>query len=238
MIAFLTSSPVIGRTAVLNPANGFLDELRKVYSHPRSVLFICSNPDAYEMTDAFSASVQKAFAQEGFLFSSLQILDRRTQNQCGDMIQAADMIFLSGGHVPTQNRFFQEIGLAEKLKEFEGIVIGISAGSMNSAQTVYAQPELKGEAVSKSYQRFLPGLGLTKTMILPHYQMIKYLILDGLRVMEDITYPDSMGRSIYALPDGSYLLLKDGREELHGEAWLISDGEIRLINRENQVLVL
>ena len=43
---------------------------------------------------------------------------------------------------------------------------------------------------------------------------------------------------IYALPDGSYLLLKDGREELHGEAWLISDGEIRLINRENQVLVL
>ena len=238
MIAFLTSSPVIGRTAVLNPANGFLDELRKVYSHPRSVLFICSNPDAYEMTDAFSASVQKAFAQEGFLFSSLQILDRRTQNQCGDMIQAADMIFLSGGHVPTQNWFFQEIGLAEKLKEFEGIVIGISAGSMNSAQTVYAQPELKGEAVSKSYQRFLPGLGLTKTMILPHYQMIKYLILDGLRVMEDITYPDSMGRSIYALPDGSYLLLKDGREELHGEAWLISDGEIRLINRENQVLVL
>lgn len=238
MIAFLTSSPVIGRMAVLNPANGFLDELRKVYSHPRSVLFICSNPDAYEMTDAFSASVQKAFAQEGFLFSSLQILDRRTQNQCGDMIQAADMIFLSGGHVPTQNRFFQEIGLAEKLKEFEGIVIGISAGSMNSAQTVYAQPELKGEAVSESYQRFLPGLGLTKTMILPHYQIIKYLILDGLRVLEDITYPDSMGRSIYALPDGSYLLLKDGREELHGEAWLISDGEIRLINRENQVLVL
>ena len=238
MIAFLTNSPVIGRTAVLNPANGFLDELRKVYSHPRSVLFICSNPDAYEMTDAFSASVQKAFAQEGFLFSSFQILDRRTQNQCGDMIQAADMIFLSGGHVPTQNRFFQEIGLAEKLKEFEGIVIGISAGSMNSAQTVYAQPELKGEAVSKSYQRFLPGLGLTKTMILPHYQIIKYLILDGLRVLEDITYPDSMGRSIYALPDGSYLLLKDGREELHGEAWLISDGEIRLINREHQVLLL
>lgn len=238
MIAFLTSSPVIGRTAVLNPANGFLEELQKVYSHPRSVLFICSNPDAYELTDMFVASIEKAFAQEGMLFSSLQILDRRTQNQCDSLLQKADLIFLSGGHVPTQNRFFQEIGLAEKLKGFEGIIIGISAGSMNSAQTVYAQPELKGEAVSESYQRFLPGLGLTKTMILPHYQIIKYLILDGLRVLEDITFPDSMGRSIYALPDGSYLLLKDGKEELHGNAWLISDGTIRQINRENQTLFL
>ncbi len=238
MIAFLTSSPVIDRTAVLNPVNGFLEELRKVYSHPWSVLFICSNPDAYEMTDAFSVSVQKAFAQEGFLFSSLQILDRRTQDQCDSLLHKADLVFLSGGHVPTQNRFFQEIGLAEKLKEFEEIVIGISAGSMNAAQTVYAQPELKGEAVCESYQRFLPGLGLIKTMILPHYQMIKDSVLDGLRVIEDIAYPDSMGRLIYALPDGSYLLLKDGREELHGEAWLISDGKIRLVNRENQVLVL
>ena len=109
---------------------------------------------------------------------------------------------------------------------------------MNAAQTVYAQPELKGEAVSESYQRFLPGLGLAKTMILPHYQIIKYLLLDGLRVMEDITYPDSMGRSIYALPDGSYLLFKDGKEELHGNAWLISDGISRQINKENQVLTL
>ena len=238
MIAFLTSSPVIGRTAVLNPANGFVKELQKVYSHPWSVLFICSNPDAYELTDMFADTVTKAFAQEGMLFSSLQILDRRTQNQCDSLLQQADLIFLSGSHVPTQNRFFQEIGLAKKLKGFEGMVSGISDGSMNAAQTVYAQRELKGEAVSESYQRFLPGLGLTKTMILPHYQIVKYLLLDGLRVMEDITFPDSMGRSIYTLPDGSYLLLKDGKEELHGNAWLISDGTIRQINKENQVLTL
>ena len=48
--------------------------------------------------------------------------------------------------------------------------------------------------------------------------------------------PDSMGRSIYALVDGSFLLGKDGGEELRGEAYLIeNDGDpahLRLRLRE------
>ena len=71
------------------------------------------------------------------------------------MLCAYDVIFLGGGHVPTQNAFFHRIGLREKIRNFDGIVIGISAGSMNSADVVYAQPELPGEAADESYQRFL-----------------------------------------------------------------------------------
>ena len=41
-----------------------------------------------------------------------------------------DVILLAGGHVPTQNCYFKEIDLKEKIKDFQGIVIGISAGSM------------------------------------------------------------------------------------------------------------
>ena len=63
-------------------------------------------------------------------------------------------------------------------------------------------------------------------MILPHYQMIKDDVLDGLRVFEDIAYPDSIGRTFWAIPDGSFLLIRDGREELRGEAYRISGGAI------------
>ena len=70
---------------------------------------------------------------------------------------------------------------------------------MNCAETVYAQPEEEGEAVDPAYERFLPGLGLTQKMILPHYQAIRDDVLDGLCVMEDIAYPDSMGRQFYLL---------------------------------------
>lgn len=39
--------------------------------------------------------------------------------------------------------FFKEIRLREKIKDFDGIIIAISAGSMNSADIVYCQPEKK-----------------------------------------------------------------------------------------------
>ena len=149
-----------------------------------------------------------------------------------------NVIILSGGHVPTQNTFFQKIGLKDKLNNYDGIVIGISAGTMNCADIVYAHPELDGEAIDSKYQRFIPGLGLTKRMILPHYQMIKDDMLDNLRVFEDIAYPDSIGREFYALNDGSYILSENGIETLYGEAYRIKDGDISLICRNNETLIL
>ena len=105
---------------------------------------------------------------------------------------------------------------------------------MNSAETVYAHPELPGEATDPAYRRFLPGLGLTQKMILPHYQMLKDETLDGLRVMEDIAYPDSCGRRFYVLVDGSYLYI-DGRcETLCGEAYLLADGVLTQITAADE----
>ena len=126
--------------------------------------------------------------------------------------------------------FFAQISLRDLLRSYDKIVMGISAGSMNSADVVYAQPELEGEAIDAGYQRFLTGLDLTKTMILPHYQMIKDNILDGMRIIEDITYPDSQGRKFYALTDGSYLYIDNGQEEICGEAYLIADGKTTQIS--------
>ena len=232
MICFLTGSPVIPGTEVLNPANGLIDELRGCFPENCSGLFICSDPDRAEKTDFFAASIRKSLEDEGFRFQRYQILDGRNEAQAGKLIGQSDLIVLAGGHVPTQNRFFRKIGLKALLKEYTGVIIGISAGTMNCAETVYAQPEMEGEAADPAYRRFLPGLGLTKTMILPHYQMIKDDVLDGLRVFEDIAYPDSMGRTFWAIPDGSFLLIRDGREELRGEACRIQNGVMTRISAE------
>jgi dipeptidase E len=137
--------------------------------------------------------------------------------------------------VPTQNAFFRKIGLRELMKDYDGIVVGISAGSMNSADAVYSHPEEEGEAVDPDYRRFLPGLNLTKVMLLPHYQNEKDTLLDGLRVYEDIAFPDSMGRTFYAIPDGSYLFIDSGREELRGEAYMIRDGVMSRIAPEGGI---
>lgn len=237
MIYFLTSSSVIPGTDTLNPENHFVEELKKNLPPHINGLFICSDPDNYERTDRFSASVKDSFENAGFSFVQFEILDRRTEKRAAELVSEANFIILAGGHVPTQNRFFAELGLRALLQNWDGVLMGISAGTMNSAEVVYAHPELEGET-APDYRKFLSGLGLTKTMVLPHYQMIKNDVLDGLRVFEDIAYPDSAGRRFYALVDGSYLFGKDGTEELRGEAYLIEDGVLTQISKAGDTIVL
>ena len=214
------------------------DELRIYFPRPCRALFICSSPDGWEITDFYANATKVIIEDAGFIFEQFRILDSRNESAAAELVRASDLLILSGGHVPTQNRFFEKIHLREIMKDYDGIVIGISAGSMNSAEEVYAQPEEEGEAIDPSYQRFLSGLGLTKINLLPHYQEVKDDILDGLKVFEDVAYPDSMGKTFYAIPDGSYLFVKDGKEELRGEAYRVKDGSISRISSPGETVPL
>ena len=238
MTYFLTSSSCVPDSPALNPANGFVDELRKALPDPCRALFVASDPGNTERTERFAGSIRTGFEMTGFRFSDYQVLDGRNGEQCAALVAGADLLILAGGHVPTQNRFFQDIALRERLTSFDGVVMGISAGTMNCEELVYAPPELEGEAVDPNYRRFYPGLGLTKHMIFPHFQETRYEVVDGLPTLESSLLPDSMGRKLYAMVDGSYLLGREGREELRGEAYLIQDGVLTQIGREGEVIPL
>lgn len=243
MIAYLTSHiggscKIDGKRVptTLLKENGFLEDLTKNWKNNSNVLIISADPETTEINDSIKDIFKEAFPMSGLSVNQMIICDKRNE-EIIDRIGEFDAIILSGGHVPTQNVFFERIKLKEHLEKFDGILMGISAGSMNSAEVVYAHPELEGEAVDENYKRFIPGLGLTKLMILPHYQDIKDEVLDGMRVFEDIAYPDSLGREFYCLNDGSYIKLVNGVTEIIGEAYLIKDGEISLICENNRSLL-
>ena len=239
MICFLTSRMDVPDTGELNSANHFIDELRLRFPNPCRALDICSDPDGWDTMDHYASLTKKMFEDAGFAFEQFYTLDSRNESLAAKLVQESNLLILSGGHVPTQNLFFDKICLRDLLKNYEGIVIGISAGSMNSADEVYSQPEDEGEAIDPAYQRFLTGLNLTKTNLLPHYQENKDDILDGLRIYEDIACPDSMGKTFYAIPDGSYLFVDAcKKEELRGEAYMVRDGSIRQISANGEVTPL
>lgn len=238
MTYFLTSSTCVVGSPALNPANGFVEELRKALPELCSALFVCSDPDQPSLTYGFAEDMRDSFAEIGVTLTDVTVLERENQDQCEELTASAQLIILCGGHVPTQNKFFQEIGLREQLQGWDGVLMGVSAGSMNAADLVYAQPEEPGEAIDPEYQRFLPGLGLTQYNIIPHYNQDKDWLLDGMRLYEDITYADSMGHKFYVLVDGSYILGRDGQEELRGEAYLIENGVLTQLSRENEIIAL
>lgn len=209
--------------------NGLVERLRRRWKPGARCLIVSAFPDEAERNDEMRAFFARALEASGLPCSAFDVWDSRNAGLSEDALRAYDVLFLGGGHVPTQNAFFRRIGLREKRAALPEWVIGISAGSMNCADIVYAQPELPEEATDPGYVRFLDGLGLTDINVLPHYQMVKDSWLDGKRLFEDITCPDSVGHTFLALPDGSYLWIENGRATVYGEAYRVNrDGVERI----------
>lgn len=245
-ILFLTSSPDASwqqedGTWVTGPftsRNGFLDQMRSAWPGPCNVLAIAAFPDEEDKNDEMLEYYTKVLAASELPVKKIRMIDRRTAGHVKAWMAESDFVILSGGHVPTEHAFFEKLGLREMIRDFSGIVMGISAGTMNCAELVYAQPELAGEAVDPGYVRFFPGLGLTALQILPHYQMVKDYMLDGMRLYEEITFSDSYGREFLVLEDGSYVRCDETGEVLYGTAYRIADGVMKQICTEGEMVQL
>lgn len=237
MKLFLTSSPFVENAdrALLSNENQFIDRIREALPPFPRCLFVCSSPERHDLTCRFGGDVFSAFREAGIFFGGFSVLDGENGERAGELVENSDLIVLAGGHVPTQNAFFQEIRLRQLLEEYDGVVMGISAGSMNSAEFVYAQPEEEGET-GPDYIRWLPGLNLTSVNVLPHYQKVKDYILDEKRLFEDITYADSFGNEFFAIPDGSFFYQDENVLLLCGEGYRIANGILEHLAEDGEEL--
>ena len=231
MITFLASSP----TAELNEAhpvpmlderNGFVYLLSQVWPQNACCLMVAAEPTDFPLNDEMTDYYRTAVINSGLSVGCFDLCDARYPLLPEDDLRRYDVIFLAGGHVPTQHQWLEQLELRRRLVGFGGIVIGTSAGSMNAARTVYAWPEREGESVNPDYRLFVPGLGLAECNLLPHYQKVKNSGIDGKLYVQDIARSHSRGRRFLAVPDGSFVLVADGEESVFGEALLVTNGEI------------
>lgn len=222
---------------VLIQQNGLLDRLKSIWIQDARVLIVCANPDNHEKNDGVYACLKEALPMSGLSVSYLAQCDDRNPDII-ENIPDMDVIILAGGHVPTQNKFMKQLRLKERLLDFKGILVAWSAGSMNCAEVVYAGPELEGEAVDPFYERWIPGLGITNINIYPHFQKLRDEYLDGMRLIEDITFEDSVGHEIIALNDGSYIMIENGQTALYGEANRIKDRKMTQICKDGECIIL
>lgn len=239
MVLFLTSSPFLFHhdPATLNPDNEFVERLQIVLQGRPRTLVICSNPKDRSGTREFAQVIRESFARADIPLGKISVLDGRNAWLARRLVAGSDFIVIMGGHVPTQNAFFQKIRLRGLMRKFDGVLMTISAGSMNSADVVYAQPEEEGES-SKDFPRFLPGLGITRYNILPHYQEVFDRELDGLRLYEDITAADSMGNEFLVFPDGTYIFRDHEEYAILGECYRMRDGVMEQISELGQRIEL
>ncbi len=238
MTVLFTSNPALGISPQINPANHFQEKLNQLLCSPVRLLFVASNPVTTEHNSQYAMLVQAFLGNAGVTLTGCDILDERSARNSAALIEQAGLIVLAGGHAPTQNAFFERIGLADSLRSFDGVVIGISAGSMNAAKNAFLTPDAEGEGSDPLFRYEHPGLGLADIHIIPHYERARTQVLDGKKVVEELILPYSQGKVLYGLPDGSWILSSGGENILFGEAWMLSDGHEEKISGTGDVLQL
>lgn len=63
--------------------------------------------------------------------------------------------------------------------------------------------------------------------------MVKDYYLDGQKLFEEITYPDSIDHCFLVLEDGSYLLIINNHETVYGKSYLLHDEKLEVLCLEN-----
>ena len=232
MVTFLTSSFIDYATEEtytpkpLENSFGFIDNLKKYWKQDSRVLYFASDPDDFSENDFQKRELEDCFRLAGFSLDEIKVFDSRCDEDLKSLMNWADVVYLAGGKGPTENDYINEAGLKEALSNFEGIFIGLSAGSINAADDVFMFPEFPGEASDPDFPYHMKGLGLTQLNIIPHIQYYVRQTFDGKRLIEDILMPESDGRRFYLITDGSYFVIKGMLTSFYGKGWALENGKL------------
>ncbi len=236
MVLFLTSSFVEYRKiddpgpVHIRSDYEFIPNLKRYWRENSGLLVIAADPNDEKTNDITAQRMEDAFKMAGLSVREVSILDGRTADNAFDLIKNSDVIVISGGHAPTQNTFFEKIGLKFMIQGYPGIIVSLSAGSVNCATEAYIFPEIEGEAADPGFIRFREGLGLTDISIIPHYSYLKDCTVDGKNIIDDIVYPNSLGRKFYIMDDGSYFLIDNDVTKLFGKAKCLENGAFQVVD--------
>lgn len=200
-----------------------ITELKRELKGYSNIVFVCSDPDDYKTTEMYASLITKSLSLSGIQFDMGDIIDSRNWLFSKSLITNADLVVLMGGDTIKQMEFFSDIELSEKLKKCKGIILGISAGSVNMAKKVYCS---KDENAETTYYK---GLGLTNINIEPHFNV------NNKKRITEILLEDSKKNSFVALEDDSFVILKGNTGKIFGNAYYFKNGDYKKINNLNEV---
>lgn len=220
----------------IDNTNGIVDQIKSMLERQHTILFIAASPDDYEMVEDYSKLIFDGFKFSGFDFENHLILDRRTADLTKKYIESADLIFLSGGDTFVENTFFKDIKLKELLENYQGVIVGQSAGSINLASNVYNSPEDGNETDIKTI--YFDGLGLSDINIEPHFELYTEMFDENKLYQRRHILNESNTRTIYALCDGAHIIETDRETIIYGESYIIKDEKITPLCKDRESFII
>ncbi len=193
-----------------------VDMLSRVINKRERFAIIASYFESYELTDKFANIFYNKFVEAGLGFNQMSVVDgRMTHEEAQKTIREADMVWISGGDTPTEYRSICEYGLDKVLREHKGVLMGVSAGTLNLGKIVLC-PKSNGY----NHQQIYDGLGCVDITAFSHYDMGD-IAEDKLEL--SYTY------DFYYMTDDSYILCVGNKKEFYGNIYFVSKGKKKMI---------
>ena len=200
---------------------GFNDEISELFRQRiikrKRFAFVASEFEKVpEKTDYYFGFFLKMFEEKNIHFEDAYVVDgRMTAKEAQDAVAKADAVWLSGGDTPTQFNYLREYGLCNVIKSHDGVIIGMSAGSINLACTAICTV-----SCGHDRQEIYSALGCVDISVEPHF--VRSAVSDEVTELSDKYV-------IYGLCDDSVIVCTDGKTEYFGEIYRLSRGNIERV---------
>ena len=194
----------------------FAKRLREIITSRNSFVFIASDFETnHEKNDKYCNHWCDMLCDIGIEFKSIFVVDGRiTPDEAKKNVETSDFIWLSGGDTPKQFGYIKQYGLDTVLKEYSGILFGMSAGSINLS-TMAVCSLASGHYVQETYN----GLGCVNISIEPHFSLDK----------TDEILQLSEKYKLYGVPDDSAIILHNNEVEFYGDIFIVENRKINKV---------
>ena len=208
MVKILTSGFPNGFT------NDFSSLLKTYIKAGMNFVFVASEfENIYEKTDWYCNHFLKMFSDCGITFGSVDVIDSRMPKETAqDTVRDADVLWIAGGDTPTQFAYLESYGLIPYIKEQKGVIIEMSAGSINMAKTAVCTLTCEHDKLE-----IYEALGLVEFSVEPHFD--KDNITDELLVLSE-KYP------LYGICDDGAIVCTENNTLYIGDIFLIDNRHI------------
>lgn len=201
-----------------NGFNGITTEVfqQKINKRGKFAFVASEFEKMHEKTDHYFRFFLNMFETVGIHFENAYVVDgRMSADEAQKAVAEADVVWLSGGDTPTQFRYLQKYSLDTVIRQFDGVIIGMSAGSINLAKTAICTLNC-----GHSKQEIYEGLGCVDISVEPHFIRGK---------MSDELIHLSEQYIMYGLCDDSIIVCSDEKIDFYGEIYKLSAGNMEVI---------
>lgn len=202
--------------------NGFNNEIaelmKKFVKRRTKFAFLASEFEKnHEKTDQYFKEVLELFQNIRIDFEKSYVVDGRMEKEVAkDVVRSADVIWLAGGDTPTQYQYLLRYELIDILREHSGVIIGMSAGSINLTKMAICTL-----ACGHDKQEIYEGIGCVEFSVELHFNINK--------VAKELLEL-SKQYMIYGLCDESLILCEGKTRIFLGEVYQIIDGIVKRIS--------